>query len=322
MMSLLKNTADNLFFIVGCGRSGTTLLKTMLNCHPDISIPHETFFFTSITKDLDGFDSSTQSKINVLKSKWWIQDMEPDFEEIQSRLSSDKAPWSEVFLSFLTEVTSQEASVFGEKTPSHVLKSKDLLERYPAARVIQIVRDPRAVCSSFKTSKVGPIHLHPCVKEWKNSAQISKALQSNQRYKQIKFESLIQSTEQVLAELCHFLNLEYCDQMLDFDKREKSGFSKEQSHHKNTLLPIFSENINQWKHKLTGNQISLIEHTLKNEMATLGYGCVKNKVLLPKTQLACSFVLDKFHKTFVRKPRQIKKQKNAIRRLSRDKKQE
>jgi len=64
-----------LFFVVGCGRSGTTLLKSILCSHSDIYLPPETFFFTSISKRygrvLRGWFGD---EIDYIINRWWIRD--------------------------------------------------------------------------------------------------------------------------------------------------------------------------------------------------------------------------------------------------------
>jgi hypothetical protein len=59
----LKETADQLFFIVGCGRSGTSLLQAMISSHPIAIIPNETKFYTVIRKHHRSWDELHNERI-------------------------------------------------------------------------------------------------------------------------------------------------------------------------------------------------------------------------------------------------------------------
>lgn len=314
-MNRLEKIEERLFFIVGCGRSGTTLLKTMLNSHKNISIPHETFFFNSITNSLQEPEISTEFKLQVLKSKWWIQEMNPDFMEIQGLLPEKCASWSRVFLALMSEITNKDAQMVGEKTPSHILKSSEILEEFKDAKIIQIVRDPRAVFRSFKNTTVGTNQIATCLLEWEESILVGLKLRKHPRYTCVKFEDLLLNPKDTLSTLCTFLDIEYDTRMLEFYKRSVDGFSMEQSHHRNTTHPIFTSNLNAWNFDITKNQIAIIEHKLSSHMQKFDYELKGFKTFFPQLQLFLSEHIDKIHKTCVRKPKQYLKKRRAQKRM-------
>jgi hypothetical protein len=311
-MKTIDEIEKDLFFIVGCGRSGTTLVKTILNAHNKINIPHETFFFTAIADSFGEGNESLEEKVDLVFSKWWINDMDIDASSVLNKLENKKNRWSNVFLSLIGVLSSDPGlTCYGEKTPAHIKYSKQLLSIYPSCKIIQMVRDPRATFASYLSSKVGTNQIAPFAKEWSYAIETQQLLLSNSRFKSVCFEELITNPEKTTQSICQFLGVEYEESMLDFYKRKLAGFSPEQTHHKNTQKPIFTSGLEKWKKQLSASQISLLEYLLCDRMESLGYKTANTDVRFPRTKIWLSNFLDKISKTCIRKPRQLFKARRA-----------
>lgn len=138
-------------FVVGTGRSGTTLLRMMLCAHPRIHLTHEGSFYiwqALFPKKHDG-EALLRHYVQSASFRWLHVDPRPLLDALPKPVSREEAH------RFFT-LTMQAASAsygkprWGDKTPNHA-NHLDLLYRdHPDARVVRIVRDPRATVRSFQ----------------------------------------------------------------------------------------------------------------------------------------------------------------------------
>lgn len=308
-MDQLSPIEDNLFFIVGCGRSGTTLLKTILNAHPQVTIPHETFFFYNIAKGFDSSGSSLEEKLNLISSKWWIQSMGVTAQGLERSLESREPTWRNLFLALLKETSGQSDPIYyGEKTVAHIRFAERLLQEFPRCRVIQIIRDPRAAFASFKMAKVGTNQVAPLIHDWKRAMRVDRLLAGHERYSTVKFENLILDSRKTIVQICEQLAIPFEEEMLNFHSRSEEGFAPVQDHHKNTTKPIFTTGLKKWESVLSSSQKGLIERHLGESMSAHGYELVGSSVSFPAARIQLSWFLDWVNKWCVARPRaQFKK---------------
>jgi len=321
-MNAIENTnrfeaiESHLFFIVGCGRSGSSLLRSILDAHSNISLPHETNFFTRIScGSFDVDDTTLEQKLQIIMDKWWIGDMSTSADAIAEQLGGREPSWRNLFVSFLASLPNDSnVNTFGEKTIRHIDFVQQFLEQFPNCRVIQVIRDPRASYASFRKVQVGSNQVSRFVKDWMNAAEADLALAGNERYLRVKFEDLVAGPEKVSASICEFLGIEYDPEMMKFHERGTAGFSPEQVHHQNTRKPVFQTSVAKWKGELSNTQIGLLESYLAEHMKRLEYELTGVKVVAPGFQMAVSSMLEWFSLQFVRRPRQLLKKLRAKRR--------
>jgi len=186
----------NPIFIVGCGRSGTTLLLNILGQHKDIySIKKETALFTKSksltfpymdnfekTNDLKGltllmfaqmFYSAEPAKIFTQENKYpdKIIDLQNKIAPLISfSLTKTKYDIFKSCVHFLTVKESKKRWV--EKTPNNIHNTDFILGFYPDAKFIEIVRDPRAICLSWKNTEYSffkSSSIIDCIYTWKQA---------------------------------------------------------------------------------------------------------------------------------------------------------
>jgi hypothetical protein len=311
-----SSVESGLFFIVGCGRSGTSLLRSILDTHPRIALPNETNFFTGISRGKFGVgEMSLQQKIKVVLDKWWITDLNVSSSDLTRLMEGRKPSWRNLFIALLAAVPSKAGvELFGEKTIKHVDYVHDLSSQFPGCRIIQVLRDPRGAFASFRAAKVGSNQVGAFVQDWLDAAKVDRELQKSEHYLRVRFEDLVGDPENTAQTICNFLGIAYDPAMLEFHARERVGFSPEQVHHENTRKPVFTSSVEKWKRELSANQIGLVEACLKEDMQRLGYELTGAVAAFPEAQFFFSKIMDSLSKNLVRRPRQLVKKLKAKKR--------
>ncbi|MBU2167327.1 MAG: sulfotransferase [Alphaproteobacteria bacterium] len=307
------------FFIVGCGRSGTTLLKSIVSAHPALFVMPETFFFRSISPNIPrcGLEPWRAA------SGWWLADMgiTPDGLEpaVKARMASGASRECSVLGAiFDFHAAANPGVAIGEKTPDHVNHIARIRQCFPNAKIIQIIRDPRAVVASFRKVKVGSNAIADITAEWARTEEILELNTDSNQFLALRYEDLVSNPEAQIREVCAFLGVEWTTKVLNFHSRKDANYAPEQAHHENTRKPLFSDSVNSWRDVLSPNEVGLIESALSAGMQRQGYSLEGGKVALPSLQMGLSRLGGLAHRFLVRIPRQRIKAVKARRRLARE----
>jgi Sulfotransferase family len=140
-------------FIVGASRSGTTLLRRIVDAHPDIAITRETHW---ITKLLDGEDAISPDEpvgpelLARLATVERFARMEVDHAALERLLARSEPVFYAEFVSTAFDLygRAQGKALVGDKVAGYVLDIPILHELFPQARFVHLIRDGRDVCSS------------------------------------------------------------------------------------------------------------------------------------------------------------------------------
>ena len=191
-------------FIVGMARSGTTLLRSILNSHPNIAIPRETTFFYLVEKYLKVHNVATFSKEEVEKFwDWYSQkrrftylDLDKKMVEENINKTNDSKGFKNIFDSVMnTYKNINNKTRWGEKTPGHEEYLEDIFELYPEAKVIFMIRDPRAIHSSMNNVPWNNQFVSVIIKRWNTSVRIYNKFKEDDRIKLVTYEELVTDIE-------------------------------------------------------------------------------------------------------------------------------
>ena len=235
------------FLIVGCPRSGTTLLSKMLTTHKDVLIPDETgFLYYSF-----GFSSKYKSRTVVKNIKQIFQcshEYDPQYMQSFSGL-----------LLAMRDCYLGENKFLGEKTPRHWYYLDVINREMPKAKVVFMIRNPFSVVNSYKKYKQNWFPFYKAIQlfhadiffpmfVWRSALNSYKE-NENKQYFLIKYEDLVNNPGDTLREMCLFLGLDYDDQMLSFyqvnnkvSELVATNFN-DQDAHKNLSKSIDSERV-------------------------------------------------------------------------------
>jgi hypothetical protein len=227
------------FFIVGCGRSGTTLLRNVLCSHPEVLIPPETsFFFWHRVNDASRPLSDAECKrllpelrldrTSRLRPDHFLRrelvflgtDWERFLAEVRGRPPERRRP-VDVFEALIDDWVRRQdkrVSMVGEKTPHHVFAMRRILRNMPKARFIHMVRDPRAVVPSLLEMPWFKGGTAAAALRWRNSVEAVRTQQGNlapDRFLEVRYEDLVQDLPGMARRLAGFLGLAFDERMLE-----------------------------------------------------------------------------------------------------------
>jgi hypothetical protein len=273
-------------FIVGCGRSGTTLLRLILNGHRDLAVFGETATFFRVGKyDTLDHERSFARFIRDWRTICRAESPYPDLMEDDSlRRALRLAPsYAAATSAIMREFAKREGKpVWGEKTPAHVHKLPLILQAYPNARIIHITRDPRAVTSSSLTNfPGGRFDLYSAYENavyWtrcESAIERFSPLAPNQIAK-LKYEDLVADPQSAARSLCAFLNVDFHQEMLEtagtalrYGPKQEDGTLM--AHHRSLAERVNAEPVGKWRKTLTEEMVHIVQHVAEEWMRKRGY---------------------------------------------------
>lgn len=152
----VESVEESPIFVIGTGRSGTTLLRQMLNAHPNIHITHEAAFYSYSHHAPTGMtvDEWLKCYFDTFSFAW----MRLDPREIRDAIPKDASidRMREVYLAIMRAKAKQQGkSRFGEKNPLDTHNLPRIFADFPDARIVCIMRDPRPTVLSFNRMPFG-----------------------------------------------------------------------------------------------------------------------------------------------------------------------
>lgn len=218
----MHHSTDDAFrpvFVVGAGRSGTTLLAELLARHTQVAIPPETQFFVGLrTMGVPPAQvCSREALAEVLGSLKRLADAQLDLDQLLASLGPQATP-VELFRAVLETYTRRTGkSRPGEKTPGHLFHVPTLVQHYPDCRIVGIVRDPRDMAASYANVPFGPQTPLEAAVYWRHCTQrtLDLARSHPAQFMYVRYEDLLTDTENQLRRVDGFLGLGYEPGQLD-----------------------------------------------------------------------------------------------------------
>jgi len=270
--------SERLIFVGGSPRSGTTLVQNMLDSHPDVFGGPEFLHL----EDLIRFRKVLRRSVSV----GWI-DLFCSHDDLDHHLRTL------IQNLFLPLADRQKCTYMSEKSPMNVLVLPELVELFPKAHFIHIIRDPRAIVSSMRDVCIRAKQKQVDIPYF--TANISSSIaytsrcfkagfaavkQAPDKILTITYESLINDPENELKRMCKFLGIEWNSQMMTPKEKKHLGEkaitinSNEIWYNVKTYYQNpHDKNIEKWKRRLSPMQQARITRAFKDyeELRTFGY---------------------------------------------------
>lgn len=300
-LHLLEVTSDSPIFIVGATKSGTALTQAILNGHPDVWTSGETHYFDHLRLTMRGCEQRALSAKDA-------QRCEDYFLALSHRPyghcgSPGRGRLLREELRGVAEEVGQGADAYyegycrlnafkvgkarwGDKTPRHVFRIAEILERFPKAQVICMVRDPRAVIASNREratirenrvvsgydSERDPEHLRAFERDllranksynilihcllWRGVVRAALRAQERfgeQRVYLLRYEDIVTSPEKTITKLAGWLSMDFLATMLDVPMLN-SSFSRFSRHEGISQAPV-----HRWRRILSQTEVGIIQ---------------------------------------------------------------
>jgi protein-tyrosine sulfotransferase len=254
--------------VCGCGRSGTTLTRVILDSHPQLFSGPESSLFLPVSVDLADLAYKFDVSRDILENFW--------------NITQSRAEFIDSFCSLVLKNNSKLLWV--DKTARNVHRLDYVFSHFPNATVIHIVRDPRDVVASLKTHKkrkivggvavptgyIMPVNL--CIDRWKLAVQDALKHRKQKNFIQIRYEDIVLNPEETVYYLCENLGIVYDAQMLNFHlQKGPSRDSIKFPQNIEATKQLYESSVGRYKEVLTASEIKLVENQLADFMEELGY---------------------------------------------------
>lgn len=218
---------DSPFFVIGCVRSGTTMLRDVLRRHPNLASPEETHFFRWAEPYGTEGMNRILSENAVLKRHRELDGITHDEFKHMLRTCHSRAQLYQAYMALFIERNKPTARRWFDKTPQNVYGALMIGASMPHSRFVHIVRNPLNVAASLRIGRIMKVgDLVGAANYWNEAAQIMRGLRRAypQRVHELRYEDFMQDHHAELRKLLTFLSEPY-------DAAWFEGFQPRESDH-------------------------------------------------------------------------------------------
>jgi Sulfotransferase family len=274
-------------FLVGCSRSGTTLLRRIGDAHPELAVVREQHWLPRYWEWRVGITSEgivTSDLLDMLLADRRFPALELPFKLVADLIERGPPKDYSQFVTELFDLHGQMKGkrLVGEKTPKYVRYLRTLHQLWPHAKVVHMIRDGHDVVLSvldwnkaernvgrFPTWDEDAVTTAALYWEWNvRLGREAAAFLGPDRYHELRYETLVADPELECRKLCDFLGLDYDPAMLRFHegrKTEEPGLSA-----KKAWRPI-TAGLRRWREQMAPDDIRRFEAVTGPLLDELGY---------------------------------------------------
>jgi hypothetical protein len=283
-------------FIVGCERSGTTMLGAMLGSSPgSLTTPESQFVVQLLPRAPEAIGGKDLERMVAdLCAAWRLSIW--GIESLPARLSlaltrpgstySYRQVLDQVLRLYGEDVAKESAGIWIDHTPTHIKFVDRLFKIFPDARFIHLVRDGRAVALSLQQVAWGRRTTYKAAEWWSRRVCMGAAAEVKYgpaRVMRVRYEDLVLAPEKTLREACHFTGMEFMDSMIEgrgfvvpaYTKRQHSLVGSRPDRGRTT----------EWRTKLTPREIELFEYRCGDVLKYFDYEPVYGGFAAPPGRL-------------------------------------
>ncbi len=289
-------------FLVGPSRSGTAMMRSAFNGHSSVNLAGETHYFDDlrVRKDLLGREALGEPEralaadyFRALDDRPYGMKGDPDRSptsrgDLLARARSLGGDLDSVFEAYCRLYAERAgARIWGEKTPRHVFRLSEMLERYPAGKVICMVRDPRAVVASYRDWRnrggLNPdadadfsrailqeegrakLSYHIVIAAANQGLKARKAFGAD-RVRLVRYEDVVNAPEKTFGDIAEWLGIAFESGMMEVPLHNSSFDSYDKS------AGISEAAVARWREKLSPREIFIIQNVAGEALLRSGYG--------------------------------------------------
>ena len=279
--------------IIGTQRSGSNLLRLILNQFTEISAPHPPHVLRTFVPLLEHYgDLNVEANfyqlavdiadfVNANPVAWRGVQLMPN--ELVQR-ARDNSLLSLYEMLYIIKAQQDNARIWCCKSMFNEYYANEIEAKGINPFYIYLYRDGRDVAASFKKAIVGPKHVYHIATKWKEDQERAlqiKSLVGQDRFIDIKYEDLISKPEEILKALSNKLGLVYSTELLEFYKsNESKNTASSGDMWKNVARPIISNNVGKFRNELTEDEINTFENISGAMLMNLGYRLTNDRAMV------------------------------------------
>lgn len=269
----------NPFFVVGSDRSGTTMLRLMLNEHSRMHVPPESWFLSDL---MDRFPSTgalstdqVDAAVTTVVTHWRWPDWEIAPDAVREEVARARPDTLAGVVDCVYRVSAGAKSRWGDKSPGYAREITRLHGLFPTAKFVHVFRDGRDVCLSLlRTGWRGGVAWSGA-RYWAEHVTIARAQGrrlDRSLYLEIAYEQLVLETEASLRRICEFLGEAFEPSMVEFHTHAAANVpTREHSFHQKTFRAPRPQDIQRWRHEISPVRLLLVEAIAGSTLTAFGY---------------------------------------------------
>lgn len=323
--------ADAPVFIVGTERSGSNLLRLILNAHSRIHVPHPPHilkYFSPIEASYGDLSQDEHLRLLIrdvgrlleVHIHPWEPPMDPEAVLREARPRDLMGVFAAVYDQQLQHTGKAR---WGCKSTFVIHHLDRVVARFPDARFVWLVRDPRDVAASSRRSVFSPFHPYLTAQLWAEQQRLGDVALSRLGSAQVhllRYEDLLAEPEPKIRAICDFLGEEFEPAQLAFNRTEAAKkISQLSESWANASAPILSDNTAKYRGDLSLDEVRAVESVAGELMRRFDYPLEFPGLSLPPVQglsLAVVHAKDQWWRLGV-ELRSMRRDKNHWRRWAR-----
>lgn len=262
------------FFIVGSARSGTTLLRLILNAHPLVAVPPESRFVVELwdgNREVDS-DAFLARLAAHRRFQNWDLPIEAVAHELGSEGPVDYA--DAIRAAFRAYARVHGKPRWGDKTPRYVERLPLIAQLFPEAKIIHLIRDGRNVALSYADVDFGPKTVGGAAEIWARRVAAGRRAGRElgpKRYLDLHYERLVEDTAAAVRDLCEFLDLDFDSGMLDYTSRARDAVLSRAYKFNPHLTQSTVREVRSWENDMSSRNIQIFEAVAGDVLEEAGY---------------------------------------------------
>ena len=264
--------------LLGVSRSGTTLLRVILDRSPGIAIPDESFFVPLLARRHGRRIDAAEFLDDVARVPT-IREWGLAAADVAPRVRSGMTTGEAIAAVFEAHAERAGKPRWGDKTPMYMRHLSLLARLFPDAQYVHLVRDGRDAALSFLEMPEGTFTrtwAHPTTPAtfaclWRKEVEAARSLGrevGSERYLEVRYEELVARPEPIVREICAFANIPYEPAMLDY----MGAVDVSAKPHQQRLLTPPTRGVRSWRDDMRSSDVKGFEDVAGNLLRELGYG--------------------------------------------------
>lgn len=277
---------NKLVFLLSSERSGSNLLRLIMDAHRDVSAPSSPHLINTLMPMQHQYDCNKRRllikhciELLELRSHGWLAAA----EDIKDELYDDCFKFEDIIRKiYEIEALANGKGISFIKDNGNIIYPFELYARYPDASFVYLVRDCRDFALSWLKSSNHSNSVSFAAEQWRkeqeNAIRFTEAEPGGRSILLVRYEDILNRPEYILTRICEHIGIGYDSDMLKFNEREQAReAASAYADWKNLDSPLLSKNCNKYLSGLKRKQIKKIEGIAGNLMKKVGYTTMHNQ---------------------------------------------